>query len=145
MLPASGDDVRVIRPAAVLDERAALRVIRELERLDVAVGGVWNASSSLWQRYDRPWDGVGGGRGSAVLVGSIAVMYDSPHRHEITIYKVTVSERGLAAGWTVDALCDDALTWAGLTLASCPRAELAHPPLRDPFKNQPPLPRPLPS
>ena len=57
-----------------------------------------NATSSLWQRYDAPWDGVGGTRGEAQLLGSIAVMYDSPHRHEITIYKVTVTERGLDQG-----------------------------------------------
>ena len=51
-------------------------------------------------------------------------MYDSPHRHEITIYKVTVTEHGLDQGWTVESLCDDALIWAGLTIATCPRAEL---------------------
>ena len=61
-------------------------------------------------------------------------MYDSPHRHEITIYKVTVTENGLDQGWTVETLCDDALIWAGLTIATCPRAELAAPPLADPFK-----------
>ena len=96
--------------------------------------GVWNATSSLWQRYDAPWDGVGGTRGEAKLLGSIAVMYDSPHRHEITIYKVTVSENGLDQGWTVESLCDDALIWAGLTIATCPRAELTSPPVSDPFR-----------
>ena len=85
------EDVRIIRPAAILDERAAAQVLQQLRRLDVSAGGVWNATSSLWQRYDAPWDGVGGTRGEAKLLGSIAVMYDSPHRHEITIYKVTVT------------------------------------------------------
>lgn len=127
------EDSRVIRPAAVLDQRTAARVRADLERLDVSRGGVWNAGSSLWQRYDKPWDGPSGGRGSAVLVGSIAVMYDAPHRHQITIYKVSLTPAGLAQGWTVDALCDDALSWAGLTLESCPRAELAAPPTGDPF------------
>ena len=128
------EDVRIIRPAAILDERAAAQVLQQLRRLDVSAGGVWNATSSLWQRYDAPWDGVGGTRGEAKLLGSIAVMYDSPHRHEITIYKVTVSENGLDQGWTVESLCDDALIWAGLTIATCPRAELASPPLSDPFR-----------
>jgi hypothetical protein len=89
------EDVRIIRPAAILDERAA-----------------------------------------AQLLGSIAVMYDSPHRHEITIYKVTVTEHGLQQGWTVESLCDDALIWAGLTIATCPRAELNQPPAGDPFRRR---------
>ena len=92
------EDVRIIRPAAILDARAAAQVLQQLRRLDVAAGGVWNASSSLWQRYDAPWDGVGGTRGDASLLGSIAVMYDSPHRHEITVYKVTVTVVGPPAG-----------------------------------------------
>jgi len=128
------EDVRIIRPAAVLDERAAASVVHELERLDVSVGGVWNATSSLWQRYDVPWDGTGGTRGTAKLLGSIAVMYDAPNRHQITIYKVTVTEYGRSQDWTVESMCDDALSWVGLTLATCPRAELTNPPLRDPFK-----------
>jgi len=130
------EDVRIIRPAAILDERAASQVLQQLRRLDVSAGGVWNATSSLWQRYDSPWDGVGGTRGDATLLGSIAVMYDSPHRHEITVYKVSVSPHGLAQGWTVESLCDDALIWAGLTIATCPRAELARPPASDPFKDR---------
>jgi len=128
------EEIRIIRPAAILDERAGSQVLQQLRRLDVSSGGIWNASSSLWQRYDAPWDGVGGTRGEAALLGSIAVMYDSPHRHEITIYKVTVTEKGLGQGWTVDSLCDDALIWGGLTIATCPRAELADPPVADPFR-----------
>jgi len=135
MTGATQDEVRIIRPAAVLDERAALRVLSELKRLDVGTGGgVWNATSSLWQRYDMPWDGPGGTRGNARLIGSIAVMYDSPNRHQITIYKVTVTPFGLDSGWAVETLTDDALTWVGLSLATCPRAELTDPPVRDPFK-----------
>ena len=137
----AGEDTRIIRPAAVLDQRTAARVLSELERLDVATGGIWNATSSLWQRYDQPWDGLGGARGSAQLIGSIAVMYDAPNRHQITIYKVTVSAYGLSLGWTVDSLCDDALSWVGLTLDSCPRAELALPPVADPFRRRQTLPQ----
>lgn len=129
------DDVRIIRPAAILDERAANRVLDELKRLDISSGGVWNATSSLWQRYDTPWDGMGGTRGNARLLGSIAVMYDAPNRHQITIYKVTVTPYGLESAWSVESLVDDALTWAGLTLDTCPRAELGDPPRRDPFKS----------
>jgi len=130
-------DVRIIRPAAVLPEQAAAKVLRQLQRLNVAVGGVWSASSSLWQRYDRPWDGPGGTRGLAALIGSISVVYDSPRRHAITVYKVTVTEHGRAEMWNVESLCDDALSHAGLILAACPRASLGAPPLRDPFKTRP--------
>ncbi|HUW15989.1 MAG TPA: hypothetical protein VMW94_02830 [Actinomycetes bacterium] len=128
------DEVRIIRPAAILDERAASRVLDELKRLDVSNGGVWNATSSLWQRYDLEWDGPGGTRGRARLLGSVAVMYDAPNRHQITIYKVTITPFGLESGWAVETLTDDALTWAGLTLDTCPRAELGDPPVRDPFR-----------
>ena len=130
----TADEMRIIRPAAVLDEQAAAGVLLELDRLDVAAGGMWSASSSLWQRYDRPWDGAGQTRGSAQLMGSVAVMYDAPNRHQITIYKVTVTDAGRTGGWTVESICDDALGWVGLSLATCPRAELAQPPVRDPFK-----------
>ncbi len=133
MTVAAREAVRIIRPAAILDERAAALVLQQLRRLDVSAGGVWNATSSLWQRYDVAWDGVGGTRGSSRLLGSIAVMYDSPHRHEITVYKVSVNETGLDLGWTVESMCDDALIWAGLTIATCPRAELGNPPESDPF------------
>lgn len=131
--PTDADDTRIIRPAAVLGTNAAGDVLRSLQRLDVSRGGTWNASSSLWQRYDRPWDGPGGQRGAAQLVGSLAVVYDSPIRHSITIYKVSVTSHGRAAGWSVESICDDALTWAGLNLANCPRAAMTQPPTSDPF------------
>lgn len=134
MTPTASGTTTVIRPAAVLPEQAAARVLRELETLDVARGGVWSASSGLWQRYDRPWDGVGGTRGGAQLVGSIGAIYGTPSRYEITIFRAVVTEAGVAGGWTVERLCDDALQWAGLTLATCPRAALVAPPAPDPFR-----------
>lgn len=123
----------VIRPAAVLGIAAATEIVRALERYDIANGGVWSATPGMWQRYDRPWNGPGGGRGTARLAGSIAVIYDEPRRNEITIYRVNVTEAGVAAGWTVERLCDDALAWVGLTLATFPRADLRPPPRPDPF------------
>jgi hypothetical protein len=125
---------RIIRPAAVLPEREAFALAAELARQDVSRGGLWNASGSVWQRYDRPWNGLGGMHGDARLVGSLAVTYDQPQRHEITIYKVTIAPD--AVGWTVDRLCDDALSWVGLTLATCPRAALRPPPAADPFRSR---------
>lgn len=118
------EQTTVIRPSAVLAERLARRVLEELEARDVSRRGVWSASTGLWQRYDLPWDGVGGMRGQAKLVGTIGVVYGTPSKHDVTIYRATVTEHGLAAGWSVDRLCDDALQFAGLTLASCPRVSL---------------------
>jgi hypothetical protein len=131
--PRATETTRVIRPAAILHEANAREVLRDLEAQDVAVGGVWNASIGLWQRFDRPWDGQGGTMGTARLVGSIATVYGSPTKFEITIYRATVTAAGIEAGWTVESLCDEALRAAGLTLASCPRAEMMGAPLADPF------------
>lgn len=131
---APGEHSEIIRPAAVLESRVAAQVLTWLRESDVSHDGVWNASASLWQRYDRPWDGPGGTRGTSSLVGSLAVMYDAPNRYEVTIYKVTITPLGVAANWTVKRLCEDALSPAGLTLAMLPRANLANAPLGDPFR-----------
>lgn len=125
-----------IRPAAILPIDAATQIVSALERLDVSRGGVWNATPGVWQRYDHSWDGPLGSRGTAELVGSIAVVYDRPRRNEITVYKATLTAAGRLQGWTTDKICNDALTYAGLTLASCPRDELTAPPGADPFAAQ---------
>ena len=129
----AGETTSVIRPAAILREQEAAKIQAALEANDVSVGGVWNAGPGLWQRYDRPWDGIGGMTGQARLMGTIGVVYGSPSRHEITIYRVTVTTDGVEQGWTVETLCDDALAFVGLTLEVCPRAEMAAPPRPDPF------------
>jgi hypothetical protein len=128
---------RIIRPAAVVPAAAAAKIVAELTSRDVSNGGVWNATATLWQRYSEAWDGPGTTRGSAFLVGTIAVAYETPVRHHITIYRVNVSEAGSELGWTVDQLCDEALSYGGLTLAACPRAELTQPPAPDPFHLKP--------
>jgi hypothetical protein len=125
---------RVIRPAAILRETEATALQRLLEEQDVSLGGVWNVGPGVWQRYDKPWDGVGGMSGSARLLGTIGVVYGAPSRYEITIYRVTVSAAGRDDGWTVDSICDDALGQVGLTLDELPRADLTDPPSPDPFR-----------
>lgn len=130
-----------IRPAAILPIEEATRIVAALEQLDVAHGGVWNVTPGVWQRYDRPWDGPAGSRGSAELVGSIAVIYDRPRRHEITVYKATLTAAGRLQGWTTDKICNDALAFADLTLESCPRDDMSEPPGDDPFRLPDPLPR----
>lgn len=123
----------VIRPSAVLDEVTARRVLAWMNANEVRDGGLWQASASLWQRYDRPWDGSLKDRGGAELIGSIAVVYGQPGTHDITIYKVTMTRFGVELGWDVDALCDAALDCVGLSLATVPRTTLPQPPARDPF------------
>ena len=118
----------VIRPAAILPEGATRDVLMQLAINDVRVGGLWQADPSVWRRFDRPWDGQDGGPGDAVLLGTIQVAYGIPTRYEITIFRVTISELGDAAGWTVESLCNEALGYGGLTLDTCPRASLAPPP-----------------
>jgi hypothetical protein len=95
---------------------------------DVRVGGLWQADPAVWRRFDRPWDGEDGGPGSAGLLGTIQVAYGVPTRYEITIFRVTVSQLGDESGWSVSSLCDEAIGYGGLTLETCPRAELAAPP-----------------
>lgn len=126
-----GDITEVIRPSAILNEEAARAVLGELSLNDARAGGLWLAEPSNWRRYDRPWDSPDN-EGSSVLVGTIQVMYGTPTRHEITVYRATVTGAAAAAGWSVTLLCDDALQYAGLTLASCPRANLQPPP--QPFR-----------
>ena len=133
----------IIRPAAVLPEQAAIRILDALRMQDVSRGGMWNASSALWQRYDKPWDALTGLRAGAELLGTICVAYDTPTRFTITVYRVTVTAAGVEAGWSVTRLCDDAFGYGGLTLANCPRAELRAPARADPFHvARPELPRP---
>jgi hypothetical protein len=124
----------VIRPAAVLQEQAAQLILAALYESDVRRGGVWSTTTTLWQRYDRPWNGALGSRGSAVLLGSLAVVYGTPTRASITVYRASVSPEAAADGWTTEKLCDEAFVYAGLTLANCPRAALQAPPARDPFR-----------
>jgi hypothetical protein len=129
------ETTEVLRPAAVLRDGEVRLVVNALSSLDVAHGGVWNINPGLWQRYDKPWDGPGGLTGTSKLVGTIASAYGAPTRYDITVYRVTVTAHGGDLGWSVDALCNDALGYAGLTLDSCTRAELKDPPRADPFKD----------
>lgn len=117
----------VIRPSAVLPESAARQVLVELALLDVHGGGLWDATPSLWRRYDRPWSSSDE-PGEARLIGSLQVAYGVPTRYAITIYRATITSVGEAAGWSVRSLCDEALAHGGYTLADCPRAELSPPP-----------------
>lgn len=118
----------VIRPAAVLPEEAARLVLVELALRDIDAGGMWKASPTTWHRYDRPRDVNDPTPMESRLVGTMQVAYGTPTRYEITVYRATITRLGTSGGWTVESLCDEALGFGGLTLATCPRAALTTPP-----------------
>lgn len=117
----------IIRPAAVLPEQAARTVLVELAVCDVRGDGLWWSSPVLWQRYDRPWDTTEQ-PGSSQLIGSMQVTYGTPQKYAITIFRATITHRGVEQGWNVELLCDEALGYGGYSLADCPRADLKPPP-----------------
>ena len=121
---------RVIRPAAVVPQRAARAIMAWLADRDVTCGGFWAHDVTYIKRFSGPFDGPSGMRGTAQLLGSIHIVWD---HYDATIYRVSVTDEGAARGLTVDALCDEVLAVAGLTLATCPRSELMPAPLPDPF------------
>jgi hypothetical protein len=126
--PDEGVVTEVIRPAAVIPEEAARVILMEIALRDVRVGGLWEAEPSVWRRFDRSWDGINGTPGSAELLGTIQVAYGVPTRYEITLFRATITKIGSEHGWGVSDLCDEALRFGGLTLDSCPRADLTPPP-----------------
>jgi hypothetical protein len=118
----------VIRPAAVVPEESARRILMELALHDVRIGGEWWSEPATWQRYDQAWNGNDGGAGTAMLLGTIQIAYGVPTRYEITIFRATITRTGVEHGLTVSGLCDEALAFGSLTLATCPRADLKAPP-----------------
>ena len=115
-----GDPARGLGRAAVLVE---------LAMRDAHGHGVWHAQPTLWRRFDRPWDGPSGSQGSALLRRHDAGRVRDPDAS--TRSRSTARPSPASAhenGWTVESLCDEALGFGGLDLASCPRAELAPPP-----------------
>jgi len=119
----------VIRPAAVLSETNARVVLAALESNDVRHGGRWHAEPGCWRLYESPWSGdVETAADKEKLIGSIQVAYGMPTRYEITIFRATVTVIGSRKGYSVTSLCDEALSFAGITLAKCPRVDLVAPP-----------------
>jgi hypothetical protein len=122
----------VIRPAAVIPEESARRVLMELALHDVRIGGKWWSEPATWRRYSGRWDGIDLGPGSSELLGTIQIAYGVPTRYEITLFRATITRIGGQHGLTVSGLCDEALGYGGLSLATCPRADLKAPP--QPFR-----------
>jgi len=114
-----------IRPAAVLSEANACIVLTGLRAHDVSLGGHWTVEPACWRLYERASDLAAPGQS---LIGSIQVANGTPTRYEITIFQATLTVAGSRRGYTVTSLCDEALSFAGLSLQSCPRVDIAPPP-----------------
>ena len=118
---------QVLRPSAIVPEDAGRAILIALSVNSVHGDGIWLSEPSRWNLYDQPWTEYDR-PGRASLIGTIQVAYGTPTRYEITIYRVTITRLGTRLGWTVDSLCDAALDFGELSLAKCPRADLAPPP-----------------
>ena len=112
-----------------------------LEDNDVTCGGRWAHEAAYIKRFSGPFDGPSGMRGTAVLLGSIHLTWA---KYDATIYRVNITDEGARAGLTVEALCDEVLRPVGLSLASCPKAQLVDAPVPDPFRRNG-IPSPSPS
>ena len=117
----------VIRPAAIVPEHAAREILAALQARSVEGVGYWLATTRQWSRYDRP--GIGpDGEPAGRLLGRIEAVHGATTRYEVTLYRVTVTPEGTAMGWTVEKICDEPLGYGGLSLATCPRAQMSPPP-----------------
>jgi hypothetical protein len=112
-----------IEPAAVLSEEPGHIVVMALSAVDVRHRGVWDVSTGSWTRYDQAWISAGD-PGTARAVGAVHVTYGVPSRYDITLYRVSLTAHGAELGWTVEALVDEVLRPAGLSLETVPRAAL---------------------
>jgi hypothetical protein len=117
----------MIRPAAVIPEAAARAILTGMAVSSVYRDGLWLAEPSRWVRYETPWTQPLA-QGRSPRIGTIRVAYGIPTKYEITLYQVTISEAGLAAGMTPQSLADEALAFGSLSLDRCPRTSLSSPP-----------------
>ena len=123
-----------VRPAMVLAEQQARALLAAAERADVSHGGCLSAGPAGIQVWSGPWDGVLGTHGSSQHLGSVDWCYDTPTRHYITVYRVMVTVRGVAAGQTTTGLLARVLSMAGIDPGA--GGALPVPPPRDPFRAQ---------
>lgn len=124
-----GDGVvsEIIRPAAIVPEDAARQILATLQAQALDKGGCWVATPRQWCRYET--SGIDSlRRPIGELIGCIEAVYGATTRYEVTLYRVTVTPYGTEVGWTVESLCDEPLSYGGLTLATCPRAKMQPPP-----------------
>src|SRR3954449_4207422 len=125
-----------VRPALVLPERQARALLDAAAREDVGAGGCFAAGPAGIQAWSGPFDGPGGGKGSAVHLGSIDWTYDTPAKHWAMIYRAMVTHEGVALGETTTTVLARVLALTGLSIEG-DRVQLPSPPVRDPFRRRP--------
>lgn len=123
-----------VRPALVLPDREARALLTAAEAADVSRGGHFSAGPAGIQVWSGPWNGPIGSHGSAEHLGSVDWSYDTPSRHYITIYRVLVTQNGVAAGHSAASVLQQVLDLAGI-VASPDVLAMAPPPVRDPFRS----------
>jgi hypothetical protein len=124
-----------VRPALVLPERQARALLDAAAREDVGVGGCFAAGPAGIQVWSGPFDGPGGGKGSAVHLGSVDWTYDTPAKHWAMIYRAMVTHEGVARGETTTTVLARVLALTGLSIEG-DRVQLPSPPVRDPFRRR---------
>ncbi|MCW2714109.1 MAG: hypothetical protein JWN88_1156 [Frankiales bacterium] len=124
-----------VRPAIILPDREARTLLHVAEREDVSRGGCFSAGPAGVQVWSGPWDGAGGSRGTSEHLGSVDWSYDTPNRHYITVYRVLVTVKGVASGFTPADILRHVLELAGLTADAGVTLAMEAPPARDPFRS----------
>ena len=124
-----------VRPALVLREREARGLLAEARRHDVGVGGSFSAGPAGIQVWSGPFDGPGGSHGTAVHLGSIDWIYDTPVRYYATIYRAMVTAQGIAVRHNPHTILESVLRLTGLSVEGT-RLTMPMPPPRDPFRRR---------
>lgn len=124
-----------VRPALVLREREARELLAEARHHDVGVGGPFSAGPAGIQVWSGPFDGANGTHGSAVHLGSVDWIYDTPVRYYATIYRAMVTAQGIAVSHTPQTVLESVLRLTGLTVEGA-RLTMPMPPPRDPFRRR---------
>ena len=124
-----------VRPALVLPEGQARGLLDAAAREDVGRGGCFAAGPAGIQVWSGPFNGPGGGKGTAMHLGSVDWTYDTPARHWALIYRAMVTHEGVARGETTTSILQRVLGLTGLSVEG-DRITLPTPPARDPFRRR---------
>lgn len=123
-----------VRPALVLADRETRELLQAARAADVSNGGRFSAGPAGIQVWSGPFDGPNGTHGSAVHLGSVDWIYDTPVRHYATVYRTMVTAEGVSAGETTESVLMAVLNLTGIS-AEGTRLEMATPPKTDPFRS----------
>ncbi len=121
-----------VRPALVLAEQDARRLLDAARNNEVSRGGRFSCSPAGVQVWDGPWDAPDL-PGSALHLGSVDWSYDTPVKHYVTIYRAMVTAAGVENGVSTETILKAVLDLTGIPLDGA-RVTMAIPPPRDPFR-----------